>query len=282
VHYGINGPSVNISTGPKFQAGERIHVWRKVSKWISQDELDSAVTISNSRLNINRLHITSEAEKSIVHLIRKVFHRINLCDKIKAFDKINDPWFDAIPLEVYLYLTCFDLIGQPDQFMNYHDWVHKNKERCMKIIDSKQLNTIEFVDTSWETYIEQYGTRRSFHKFIDELLDTDIRSELFGSVIWNKRNYPPNVEQTIISEDKEKIKILFELRNNFTHAAKYVPDSIQVGNRGGRISYGDIVKHDHILKPVFNNWPNILELCVLNGLSKKILELLPTNQDTQE
>lgn len=266
VHYGVHGPNVTLSAGPQFQAGRRLYIWRKLERWVTLDQFDRAIAHSNKKLTVGHLHLTSEQEKSIVHLLNAVSRRLDLCQRLKALDQEGQLWADGVPLRVYLYLTCFDLLGRIGSHYDFGTWLSKHAQ------DSSGGNSANpcTVRGLWEAYNETHGSKRSFYRFIYEVLDEETRKELLEHVVWQERPYPPSLESTVVTDEKRKVKMLYSLRNDYTHQLMYLPDSVQAGNDEVLV-YGDIVKGDRIIKPRFLHWPDILERCVLKGMANRML-----------
>jgi len=268
--HGPNGPYARLSTGPKFQEGRRIYVWQRISKWVTIEQFDKALELSNSRLRTNLLYTNAETERSLQHLLDNVYRRLDLCIRLRGLDQEDKLWADGTPLQVYLYLTCFDLLGQPEPHLNFHDWLTKNESELEEFIHSEGVNGIEASKHLWLRYNELFGNRRAFHRFIYTVLDPIQRAELLDCIIWRERGFPPDMNQVDITNESFKIKVLYSLRNDYTHSAKYVPDGVQA-MRGYDVSYGDIVMKDRIVRPRFRHWPAILEETVVKGVANRVL-----------
>src|SRR5690606_15949133 len=141
-------------------------------------------------------------------------------------------------LRIYLALTCFDILGQSDDWKDYGNWLSSKKKADERnnIIDKhhkKELNDI-LISVNKE-YNKIYGVRRSFLKFIYEVISDDDRAKLFDSIKGAK-----TFTFDIIKEDgsikvgtnakrieltqKQKEDFLFNIRNSFTHKGVSIGD----------------------------------------------------------
>ena len=81
-------------------------------------------------------------------------------------------FFDS--LRIYLLLTCFDLLGQPDEFRDYQSWLSSSstlEER--RIAESKLTNPNDPISVAVElhrAYLDIYGTKNSFYRFVQRVL----------------------------------------------------------------------------------------------------------------
>lgn len=138
------------------------------------------------------------------------------------------PWryFDA--LMYYLLLTCFDLLGQPSEWVSFSEWLIsiKKAEERQVVVSSVQpdLNPIEIARQFNCAYQETYGVKTSFNNFVLKILTDEERTELYSNIqiVRGRKDGDPNTSYPAlgyINDEKKKLDFLFSLRNKFTHSA---------------------------------------------------------------
>lgn len=210
------------------------------------------------------------------------------------------PWEHFDSLRNYLLLTCFDLLGQPSEWMDFNSWLNskKHREEVSRVIslNSGRNDPLEMIKEVNSFYTKQYGVKNSFYRFIDEVIPVKVREALLYSIsiIYARQfiTYDENgkelgrgsQEVKKIDDDQSKIKFLFWLRNAYTHEAT----SIGSPARGvwpkeffssmaedGRVLCGWWrigVKHasekDHFHDYSVRRWPDVLIETVEAGLAE--------------
>lgn len=192
-------------------------------------------------------------------------------------------FFDS--LRIYLLLTCFDLLGQPESYKDFPSWLSAKstfEERRAAI--SRLTNPKDPASSAAElyhAYNETYGTRKSFFRFVQVVLPESSRNELLFSIKLRRIDNVLNTEIEEIGEDREKLKYLYKLRNLFTHNALY-PASGDAGlfpevdqwwlidgklMKGYRAIYQDTRDTDRIEFSV-RDWPDALIRAVNVGVAR--------------
>ena len=132
------------------------------------------------------------------------------------------PWKYFDSLRNYLLLTCFDLLGQPDQFMDFGRWLQASsaKEERDAIVDALDSGSelIQSMKSVHDKYLKIYGAKRAFYRFVEELLPTEVADALYYSVRIRKIDPEKNIELEKIDAPKKKLAFLYLLRNNYTHS----------------------------------------------------------------
>mgnify|MGYP001773322631 CR=1 FL=1 len=96
------------------------------------------------------------------------------------------PWryFDA--LMHYLLLTCFDLLGQPSEWVPFSEWLISSKKASERevVVSSVQTgsNPIEISRHFNDAYQAAYGVRTSFNNFVLKILTDEERAELYFNI----------------------------------------------------------------------------------------------------
>ena len=134
------------------------------------------------------------------------------------------PWKYFDSLRNYLLLTCFDLLGQPSEFKDFQSWLKssstsKERDTVLATID-KDEGLIDSVQKIHRGYLDAYGTKVSFYRFINEVLPEEMREQLLYSVRIRRIDSNKNREIENVELTDEKIKFLFTIRNYYTHKAK--------------------------------------------------------------
>lgn len=116
----------------------------------------------------------------------------------------------------YLLLTCFDVLGQPDEWRDFPSWLRSQNTKSERDEAVAALTTSDPVEAASQlskAHQSLYGIRRSFVRFIDEKLSESARCALLGSICLVR----DGVE---VDDPDAKKKFLYGLRNAFTHEAK--------------------------------------------------------------
>lgn len=202
-------------------------------------------------------------------------------------------YFDS--LRIYLLLTCFDLLGQSDDWKDFDSWLNaKSKtEEVTEIIKKvKDLNDLEKIKSVHKFYKDAYGTKNSFYRFINEVLSQESKKALLYSiditrccpyVTYNddgteRGRGSSEIEK--ITDDESKIKFLYWMRNAYTHEAMSIGspvDGIWENARSSIVNgvelHGWLVtmarpvgELDHFYQYGFRKWPEVLIETVKAGL----------------
>lgn len=218
-------------------------------------------------------------------------------------DKSNGGWthpweyFDS--LRTYLLLTCFDLLGQPSEWLDFNSWLNSRKHR-EEVNSAISLNSgvsdpLKMIKAVNLFYIKHFGVKNSFYRFINEVLPVKAREALLYSIqITYARQFVTYDEKggelgrgaeglKEITDDGSKIKFLFWMRNAYTHEATIIgspslgvwPKEMFSIVKDGVTLYGWqqlIVKHtnkkDHFYSYGVRKWPDMLIEAVEAGLSQ--------------
>jgi len=123
-------------------------------------------------------------------------------------------------LVTYLLLTCFDVLGQPSDWTPFGFWVERSayaSERQDALRMHADADPVAAARALHDHYNTLYGVRSSFMHFIDGVLNDDARKQLLASV--NLIRFEPE-PVGIIDDDSERKRVLYRLRNEFTHTAR--------------------------------------------------------------
>jgi len=141
-------------------------------------------------------------------------------------------------LRIYLALTCFDILGQPDNWTDFSSWLKSKShlpERSTIFAKYDKEDSQNAILSIYEEYQNIYGVKRSFFKFIREIVSHEDREKLFNSIKGQKRitetKYNPDGTTTlgtginfVLNED-QKERFLYDIRNSFTHKGLSIGDA---------------------------------------------------------
>lgn len=143
---------------------------------------------------------------------------------------VTHPYKHYFALRNYLLLTCFDILGQPSDWLDFKSWLiskRKSDERKVVLENIQTVNKVDITKSIYEEYLKIYGVKNSFYRFIREIISAKNRSNLFKSISANRitseaEEFEDGTHTTRGAEnykisDQQKEKFLFNFRNSFTH-----------------------------------------------------------------
>lgn len=191
-------------------------------------------------------------------------------------------------LVIYLLLTCFDLLGQPEgDYVSFEDWLNSEDEYHVRERESalNDQQTIEQAAIALANkHQEIYAVKKSFYQGLDRI-PQGIKERFFESItVRHCPNYDPAVSMPNydVSDPVElmekRSRHLYRKRNSFTHSLEQYhrlscPSYLQSGGVGAawrafirkdKLEYAnghqDLVGDGRNGKYVFqfDNWPFIL------------------------
>lgn len=136
-------------------------------------------------------------------------------------------------LKIYLLLTCFDILGQRGEWLDFNSWLLcKKKEKKKEKDEIFQKNHFNgnpetYIASIHKEYSNIYGVKNSFYYFVQNVISQENRFKLFNSIstteivseykINNDGTHSPPCGKQIALDEDLKLKFLFQLRNSFTH-----------------------------------------------------------------
>ena len=233
---------------------------------------------NNTRRNFYANHWENATHRKLL----QIFERLKFTTFLDG--QIADDFNTRIyypQIRTYLILTCFDSLGQPDKWRFFPDWISsksKTKER-EEIIDRIQTsNNLDFAHQLFIKYNQVYGVKRAFFRFIDEIIDDNLREQMFSKL--QIRIIAEPSKEEIIKEDHELQEIkkhcLFKIRNDFTHntyskeALSLKKDKVQkiwIHRETYYKNKNPILGH-HVA--TMKDYPNLLKTIVFNGIANRI------------
>jgi hypothetical protein len=120
----------------------------------------------------------------------------------------------------YLLLTCFDLLGQPDQWITFESWLvsrrHMGERKAAEASAPAGATPASVALHLSREHTRLYGAKKSFFRFVNERLTKTARGRLLSSVLIRDAGTTrvgPNIE-------RDKLNFLYDTRNAFTHRAE--------------------------------------------------------------
>ena len=123
---------------------------------------------------------------SPVTSVFKVMRRVQLCNKMEYEDLKDILYTDYEGLCAYLLLTCFDILGSRNNYINFGDWLISKKREYTYYRDLCLSDIEEYSDYQQKTqklyklYLKKFGVNKSFRYFIYDILSEKERSLIFG------------------------------------------------------------------------------------------------------
>lgn len=207
----------------------------------------------------------------------EAFRSIDLVERLPGGSWAH-PHKQLMGLVQYLLLTCFDRLGQTEEFIDYDGWLETDDAaQAAEQLRSSDINgsDLELSKALHRKYLDRYGTSRSFFRFIDEVLSDEQRTELLRNV-QRVRTYKTKKPETN-ANDKQKKTFLFQMRNDFTHSLTSHASSgnwivpLPVVYEAGALSWGyqpvsRTQKSDGTLEWQVRRWPFVLFETVADAL----------------
>jgi len=145
---------------------------KEAGDYISRAEIDVALNIFVETVRMDRFYQTAELGNNPLSVIFTVLERLDDCrrlQKIAPFPPELNTYLDD-PLVSYLYLTCFDRLGQPANWLDFGAWLESSdsKEERDAILReaSKTANLLDSIRMASRRYTAMYGVRSAFIRFL--------------------------------------------------------------------------------------------------------------------
>lgn len=257
-----------------------LRLCKELDTLIPQPVVMRAIRKLASAVPVKDLHRKDKYEKTALAVLEAVLDRLDLCDRLSHQALTPALEHHQLMLVIYLYLTCFDLLGQPAPWMTFDAWLSSSgtkEERAeAEALLAPNASPVETARHFLQAYNTRYGVKSSFYRFIDDLLEEEDRAALFGSMLLlsSALTMPPDNPQDATPEEKKKY--LFNLRNSYTHRARYAPGVTPQMNpsdapelppaREMFTHYEQYIDARHAVSVLFRDWPNAIRRAVRHGL----------------
>lgn len=288
------GSEPHFSATPKTDHTPHCVVWLSPSDWtvhlesrLVVSELDAfqLCTVLAGRLSINdvrkalyfaagkvpvqRLHRRDTWHGSVPGRCVAVAARLRSIPYIPSRPDDPSAQEHVLPLQSYLLLTCFDILGQSDGWSHFGNWLRK-KQDGPDLLNVKSDDPIGLCQELHGQWLDHYGNRNSFYRFINETIDQSARERLIDSVIIRKYPLPPVKDalsraSRVPATDEEKLAYLYKIRNAYTHEGRAPSGNLET--RSDREQpRGQIVDKGMLKSFSTVGWPGILAETVKTGL----------------
>jgi hypothetical protein len=244
-----------------------------IGNYISRAEIDTSLKDLAARVRMEHFYKTSELDRNPLSVISTVLGRLDLCSRLNQPEMQKLLFAHHEPLISYLYLTCFDRLGQPADRVDFGTWLTSSRHDAERrlAINGMPAGTDILAGTRLlhSYYTSLYGVKSSFFRFLHELLPPAVHRELLGSVTIERLTNPPKLETLPSADDNEKEKYLFKRRNDYTHKAAFTPTNERLGRAYG--SPAQEFHADHWTSTSTRGWPDTLDRVVRVGLARYLL-----------
>lgn len=262
-----------ITNSKKFQL---LHYDEKLNFAIEQvyclNEESKKSLISKLNEIIKEPQLFEKQESYLFQLIDISNRYLMIKELINKESKIDFGLFGTL---LYLSLTCFDSLGQKNEFKTFQDWLNsKNnegiKELQKRINFKEKIDLRENISNLYETrYKPEYGVKNSFVQFLNSIKGRNSYKVLVQNI-----NLSYNVRQQLLNnpdfEEKLKLDWLYSFRNNYTHNTKNIrfplnSEEFKLGYYVENQTLDIYVKPNELLE-------NVLK-CIKDGIELKLNQL---------
>lgn len=212
------------------------------------------------------------------------FHDWDLYRRVGEHESTS-PFNHYSGLMNYLLLTCFDILGQEEDWKDFGSWLRsksKKVEREEVFERNTHLNFEDRIRRIHDDYNSIYSVRRSFDRFVTSQLSERNREKLFSSIDANKRikdfidlsggTYQVLKAKAYPISNHDKLVFLFKIRNAFTHSGTAIgsgfePDwgpndpiflTLKESEQTGDVVYRERLKNGDLISYIVYDWPNLL------------------------
>ena len=265
----FRAPRISPALGPRLLAATRGE--------LDLLEIDRMIDTIGGRIPFDRVHDTLSVDASPLGRAAAVLDRLELVETLRRPEVGSRLWLRYRGLVAYLMLTCFDLLGQPADWVDFSRWLESSRHQTERerVVVPVGTSSIEAARAFVEAHAQLYGVRRSFRRFIEKVLDPEQRQALLACIEIEVAVAPPLIGENDAPKslgESKKIDWLFDLRNRYTHAAFYVPgghDEIlpaEMRSDEDRWVMDDELSATQYTHRTVRRWPAILEETVRKGL----------------
>lgn len=240
-----------------------------VRPFLDGNTVKSAMNKLASEVRPEHQHKTSEFERNPLSVIFTILERLDVVSGVSTSSTRAPAFVSEEPLQSYLLLTCFDRLGQPADWIDFGGWLSSKAcaDCASNLIDGQcDADSVKFTKSLYVTYLNLYGVKNSFFRFVHDVLPVEARTELLASIETTTLKLPPVLQYLPPLTELEKIRYIYKRRNDYTHKAAFVP---KCGDWYMR-SYTNrmqVVSESSWSETTTHGWPQVLERCVRHGLA---------------
>ncbi|QGY43035.1 hypothetical protein GM418_04985 [Maribellus comscasis] len=205
-------------------------------------------------------------------LILKVADRYLMIKEL--VEKESKIGFGVFGVLLYLGLTCFDSLGQKNEYITFQDWLNKKDgkvdelELLIRNFPEKGLRE-ELKELYDKYYNPEFGVKQSFFNFLNLIKEKESYEQLLLGIDLSKFVLR-QIKYDSRFIERFKKDWLFYFRNNFTHNTENL--RIPLENANWLLSYKRNDKTFHIWIRPNKIITNVLS-CIKDGIEIKMTEL---------
>ena len=94
---------------------------------IDSTTLIRGVKAASAQVPVKWLHRQDRREETSYGVLQAVVDRLDLCNRLRSEAEAMSLQGHQKTLVFYLYLTCFDLLGQPALWMTFESWLRASR-----------------------------------------------------------------------------------------------------------------------------------------------------------
>jgi hypothetical protein len=154
---------------------------------------------------------------------KEIFRGDNLLKRHKHTDTHSHPYGHFSALRYYLCLTCFDILGQTEEYTDFYSWLNSSSHSKEREVIFKKCENLDFqvyISSVYREYNAIYGVSNSFYRFIHQILSSENQKKLFDSVDIKKQTKVEPKQVEYEPTIKKKVDFMYLVRNSFTHKGK--------------------------------------------------------------
>lgn len=249
-----------------------------VQSRLEPSTVDRALAILATKIRPSQMYKTDTGRQSRLYAVTCVVDRLDLCQRLDALEIGTALFSHWQGLCAYLYLTCFDVLGQNEDWLTFDKWLAASRtaDERKAVLDraGAGADPVLVAKKLHEAYNETYGVKAAFMNFLRDVLPPASRERLLASInIYTLKN-PPDLSEITTSDDeadKDKERYLFETRNGYTHRAQYVggihPEVFRATSPAWD-TREQVIKANEWTTYSSLGWPGPLENAVRDGLAQ--------------
>lgn len=254
---------------------------------VTQAEAERQLAIAAGDVPLEDLHDRERTSRCRLRRIGAAVERLALIDTLNSSTVSAAIYMQQPSLVTYLLLTCFDLLGQHVDWVDFNTWLKSSRTQHERLGAlggaDPRTSSEEQLRRLWDRYNELYGVRTSFLVFFEHWMPADVRRELLDHINIEQWPTPPNegaVED--VEDDGKKLAWLIRLRHDYTHRAQFVaglhPDQIPPDYRDGWWLMEAQMTRTKTTRYSVCDWPAVLERAVRRGLEAFIRGIEPATR----
>lgn len=203
--------------------------------------------------------------------IKKINKINSVVERLELTNKLIDSGIEVWGLVVYLSLTCFDTLGQPEEYKTFDVWIKSYQGNASNEISSENIR--EKIIQLFHEYQSEYGVKNSFFNFLRRMKNEPSYEKVLMSINPDRAIKLDMEENLVLNNFREAW--MYSYRNSFTHRSRNCNFDIFQGENSiailEPITFSGNKYHVYIEDGIIIK--NLNE-CIVVGIKKSIDELL--------